>query len=265
MHLYFFTYGGGADKWRAAAQRLTRQARELGIFYQVECWTDRRLQTEFPDAYQHHSQLMNQRGNGYWWWKPFLTHVMLERMADGDVLCYLDAGCELNPKGMPKLRKYIDQAATHGGVFFRVWHKEKCWNKMDTLKLFNILPSNTDVLETGQVESGTWLMRRDDTIIDLVRRWEEVHEMNNHHHATDAPSVTPNLKCFREHRHDQSILSLLVKTRLQKDVLCDDQRCWPGPKYQPGATRIGFRHAEAEAQPFLVLRNASGATRRPKY
>jgi hypothetical protein len=208
------------------------------------------------------------RGNGYWWWKPFLAVKMLESMSEGDVLCYLDAGCELNPNGLPKLRKYIDRARNDGGVFFQVWHKEKCWNKMDTLLFFGV-EADREILEGGQIESGTWLMRKGDDMLDAAREWDRVHQLDDHHHATDARSKKRNLPTFREHRHDQSILSLIVKTRVGrgtlKAVVCTDQRCWPGPKYQPGATKQGFMHREAAQQPFLVMRNPKGQSKRPNY
>ena len=40
----------------------------------------------------------HQRGckHGFWLWKPFIIKKTMENMNDGDVLLYLDCGCELD-------------------------------------------------------------------------------------------------------------------------------------------------------------------------
>ena len=54
-------------------------------------------------------------------------------------------------------------------------------------------------------------------IMDLVESWYEIG--CDYHMIDDSPSVASNLPCFKEHRHDQSIFSLLTKTR---DLINED-------------------------------------------
>jgi hypothetical protein len=43
----------------------------------------------------------------------------------------------------------------------------------------------------------------------LVNEWYEIS--SDYHNIDDSESIIPNFECFLEHRHDQSIFSLLTK------------------------------------------------------
>ena len=45
--------------------------------------------------------------------------------------------------------------------------------------------------------------------VDLVNEWYNIS--CNYHMIDDTPSIIPNVGSFKEHRHDQSIFSLLTK------------------------------------------------------
>jgi hypothetical protein len=47
--------------------------------------------------------------------------------------------------------------------------------------------------------------------MELVNRWIELNDLNKEL-ITDKRSTIPNKEGFKEHRHDQSIFSVLVKT-----------------------------------------------------
>ena len=38
----------------------------------------------------------NKRGYGYWLWKSYIIKKTMDMMKDGDILLYLDSGCEIN-------------------------------------------------------------------------------------------------------------------------------------------------------------------------
>lgn len=57
------------------------------------------------------------RGFGYWMWKPEVILRSLERIADGEVLLYLEAGCHLNPAGGARFSQYVEfVAASSSGL-----------------------------------------------------------------------------------------------------------------------------------------------------
>ena len=82
---------------------------------------------------------------------------------------------------------------------------EKNWNKMD---LIIELEANQH-LNTNQYAAGAILFLICDKTIDIVNKWYDL--ASNYHNIDDSPSVHLNLDCFIEHRHDQSIFSLLMK------------------------------------------------------
>src|SRR5690606_12067187 len=81
------------------------------------------------------------------------------------------------------------------------------WTKRD---LFDRLDVNKFKDEI-QVCSGFFLARKCIESINLVEEWYNISLENNGHYIRDTPSLSPNYKGFVEHRHDQSILSLLVR------------------------------------------------------
>ena len=60
---------------------------------------------------------------------------------------------------------------------------------------------------------GSPIIAKPDEIIDLCTRWLEIGRLENYHYIDDSPSNSANSLGFIEHRHDQSILSLLLKER----------------------------------------------------
>lgn len=250
----FWTFGGGGQPYRDAAHRLCKQARQMGVFDQVVCYTDTKLRREFPDLVKRHRDLIasSRRGWGYWFWKPFLAYKMLQSVNEGDMIVYLDAGCELNLRGKPKMRQYIARAFEDGSLFFHLTAKrtEERYCKMDTLHYFGI-DTNDILRKSAQIESGTWFMVKSPKILKLTQDWMRVHGVENYHHVTDARSKLPNAPGFQGHRHDQSILSLLIKLDGTHTVLPDIRffRNW--------------RCAEAQQQPILTMRNCTGRSKIP--
>ena len=41
-------------------------------------------------------QAHNQRGAGYWIWKPYIIWKTLQDVEDGDIVCYIDSACLIN-------------------------------------------------------------------------------------------------------------------------------------------------------------------------
>lgn len=74
---------------------------------------------------------------------------------------------------------------------------------------FNVLddPKYTD----GGTCSGTFtMMKKSQNTINFMREWLSVF-WNHFNLVDDSPSVTPNYPEFIENRHDQTILSMLIK------------------------------------------------------
>jgi hypothetical protein len=127
-------------------------------------------------------------------------------MEDEDILLYLDCGCSfnINDISLKRLDDYFDllKNSEYNTLSFELEHKEKTWTKKECYNYFNI-----SVDERYQLVGGIFLTKKNNTIfkeiIDLINE-------KKYYLFDDTKSQT-NDNSFIEHRHDQSIFSLLRK------------------------------------------------------
>ncbi|WP_199104594.1 hypothetical protein, partial [Aquitalea sp. ASV11] len=88
-----------ADKrMKKSLTRIKSQAEEMGIYDEIIITTEDDLDANFKENFKEKLKY-NIRGFGYWCWKPQIILQTLNKMKDGDILQYTDAGCHLNPSG----------------------------------------------------------------------------------------------------------------------------------------------------------------------
>jgi hypothetical protein len=208
-HFRFITFGSHSN-YIQAGKRLYNQALSLQLFHKQQLYTFIDLQKD-DEFYEKNSEfiLHNKRGCGYWLWKPYLIHKNLKSMKNGDILLYLDCGCELNVRNKNNIINLIQLVKQHK-IITSYTHIEENWNKMDLVLSLKIINSRK-LLTTPQKEAGAIIMLVCDETRKLVKDWYELAISNNYHFIDDSPSIKQNIPTFREHRHDQSIFSLLVK------------------------------------------------------
>lgn len=86
------------SRMSAALERLGRQAEALDFFDEITLFTEHDLSAEFTSRMGRYLT-PSCRGFGYWSWKPWSIHHVLQEMEEGDRLLYLDAGCHINANG----------------------------------------------------------------------------------------------------------------------------------------------------------------------
>ncbi|GHT52311.1 hypothetical protein AGMMS49982_12180 [Bacteroidia bacterium] len=198
-------------RMRKSAARLTQQAIAMNVFDEIYILDERNLSVDFLSKFKDKLR-GNVRGFGYWAWKPQIILQVMERMAEGDVLLFTDMGCHLNPERRNKMLELIEKTktASSGILAFQMRRNtEKWWTKGDLLDYFGVR-KRTDITESGQVAGTFFLLRKCQAAEKMIREWMAVFE-NNFELIDDSLSLSPNLDGFREHRHDQSIFSLLCK------------------------------------------------------
>ena len=129
-------------------------------------------------------------------------------MKDGDVLLYLDCGCELDVNKSSKIQamlKLVERELLIGTIFSPL-HDDISWTKYD---LIDRIKAPIDTLKTPQRQTGAILFLVCSKTRQLVNEWLDF--CNDYHNFDDSPSVLPNASTFVEHRHDQSVFSLLTK------------------------------------------------------
>ncbi|CAF0727229.1 unnamed protein product [Didymodactylos carnosus] len=149
--------------------------------------------------------LSRKRGAGYWLWKPYIISKELYHARDGDIIIYSDAAVDFiaNVSYMLKLVEQQDI------ILFEVPGKESQYTKRDTFVIMNAdelqFTSSTCTAASYIIVKKSWKSTR------FINEWLT--------YAQDSRAITDdknllgkdNYDDFLDHRHDQSILSLLVK------------------------------------------------------
>lgn len=204
--LTFITFGSHSN-YLDAANRLLSQAKKANIFDELILYTADHLQTDHSFWSKHQTFFENnKRGYGYWLWKPYLIKRTMEKMKNGDVLLYLDAGCELDPNKKKEILNCVE-IVKRDKIVATCNCREKDWNKMDLILKLDL--NNDFYLNDYQHQAGAVLFLVCDETRQLVNDWYEIG--CDYHFIDDSPSVFANCHTFQEHRHDQSIFSLLTK------------------------------------------------------
>lgn len=209
MQIKFITFGSHAN-YIEAGNRLLDQAEKANIFTETKLYTGDDLKNDNIFWEQHREFIENNiRGYGYWIWKPYLIKKTMETMNNGDVLLFLDCGCEIDYTNKGIFREFVD-VVKHVKIIGTFMGNEREWNKMD---LIEKLDMNNDKYLDGsnkhQRQSGAILFLVCERVRKMVNEWYDL--CCDYHNIDDTPSVIQNLDCFREHRHDQSVFSLLTK------------------------------------------------------
>ncbi len=195
---------------RHTHRRFTRQAKELGVFETVLCWTERHLEVQFQ---QNFSEVLDPsiRGFGYFVWKPQIILQALELIPVGDVLLYLDSGSHLVLSGRGRFLEYVDAVTESetGILAFELTHIEREWTKGDLLDFLGVR-GNARIVDTPQIQAGAIFVHNRPGVRILFQSWLDVFSQR-FDLVDDTPSVSPNFKGFVTHRHDQSVFSIFAK------------------------------------------------------
>lgn len=241
MKIYFLTFGDSV-KYSGALQRCEKQAKEFGIFSDVYAADEIDLKENFSVFWEKHKDFMlsNKRGFGYWIWKSYLISELLENIPKESVVFYMDSGCQLNLNGMHRFKEYYEYAMESGGLAFRLKHPELEWTKSDTY--YRVFKKLGNDLDQTQCVGGINFFKNVTETVEFVKEWQKICCEDNYHYIDDSPSDMENHPIFKEHRHDQSIFSLLVKKHNYFHVV-EDETYWEpdwhgrGLKYPIWATR----------------------------
>jgi hypothetical protein len=201
MKKYHINYAKG--KYLKAQEYCSNSAKEVG-FDEVISYSENDIDKEFYEKNQH--ILIQQRGVGYWLWKPYFIHKTLKKMDYGDLLVYSDSG-SIYQKPVDDLIKKIGSDKQGVLSFELLGLIENAYTKRDTFILMGL--DDPKYTESSQREATyIWLIKNEFTV-NLID--EYLFYAQNESIITDKPSENINYKDFKDHRHDQSIWSLLCK------------------------------------------------------
>lgn len=215
--IHFVAYGN--ERFKNSIQRIENEAKKFDIFEKIWIFREDDLKKDHSFWKKHENFIQNnKRGGGYWIWKPYLVLKVMNSVKDGEIILYCDSGCTLDSKYQKKILNYVQQMKNHGStqLAFIQGEAEARRTKMDLLRRMNY--DETEVqLSSPQLMATVFFIVNNRENRELVKKWYELSIENNYHFVDDTSSILPNDRRYVEHRHDQSIGSILRKR--QTDVL----------------------------------------------
>lgn len=203
-------------------ERINKQALNMDFYDKIVINNEFNLDSDFIDHFKNYLNF-NVHGYGYWVWKPQIILQTILKANDGDLIQYSDAGCWLNQKGRKRLIDYFNMVNndSHGIIAFenkplinneiekRLYLPEYQWTKGDLFDYFKVR-NNDSITKRGQIGAGIIFIRKCKFSENFVRQWLKVY-YDDFSLCDNSKSKSENLDGFIQHRHDQSILSLLCK------------------------------------------------------
>ena len=169
--------------------------------------------TEFYLASKTNKYILNQsRGAGFWMWKPFIILEAFKTLENGDVVLYSDAGLNVIGKLDPLYK--IAQSDSNGGkILFKLpavgvdAHLAKTWTKRDCFILMGC--NEKKYWEADMSNGAISLWRKTDENTVFLNEW--LKRLRNPQIVTDSENIHGvNDISFIDHRHDQSVLTILA-------------------------------------------------------
>jgi hypothetical protein len=189
------------------AQNLCKSAIGIGKFDTATIFTYNDIDNDFLE--KNKSILSLKRGAGYWLWKPYIINKTLEKINDDDIIFYLDSKYYFI-EDFTNL--YLDYMKTNDILVWKnrpnesVYHMKK-WCKMDVIHKYNMF----DKVFNENVEdcwAGALIIKKTEKTIMYMKEWLDM--CCDHDDLTDVASTIENSSFFIEHRHDQSMLSIIL-------------------------------------------------------
>jgi len=239
MNIHLVSFGAPFKRFAKAHSRFYENAISFGEFSSINIFSERNIYKFSKEIKPYRKFLKSTRGYGYWMWKHFLVSEIMNNVPENDLVCYTDIGCTFNSQGLLKFEHYKTITSDLGSLCFELELPEREWTKMDTyLKVF---PDTMEHFNTNQRVGGIFFLKNTKVNRDIIEEIKEICVEDNHFYINDSPSKEPNHPEFKEHRHDQSVFSLITKKH--KFYCIPDQTYWPqdweksGRDYPIWATR----------------------------
>ncbi len=199
-------------------------------FDSVTEWKREHIDDEFIAA---NSTILNSpRGAGYWLWKPYIIKRALDTSNDGDIVFYADAASYFVRDMTPIFETIKENSLVcfelSGGHIEGKWTRR---NVFDAIGMDFDRYKNTDQLMASFI--GVRNCEYSRNIIDEYLELACIPEM-----IMDIPN-TEEVEEFQDHRHDQSIRSLLSK---KHDV-----------KMLPDPTQWGKHHEQSSDEEIFII------------
>jgi len=187
-------------------RRLVESAKALGAFDEYCEFSMTDVDPEF--AAEHQDILSTPRGAGYWLWKPYLILKTLkdESVAEGDIVFYCDSGSVFVAHPQP-LFDMCTGTGSSSILLFGMKHLNEHFVKRDAFEYMEC--DDPMYYHANQTNAGFQLYAKGAKSIDFLQKYLDY--CTDKRVVSDDPNTCgkDNFEGFVDHRHDQSVLSLL--------------------------------------------------------
>lgn len=210
---YLATFGN--QHFRIRKEKLSEEAKQSGWFDDIFVYDNEFLLSEHfwnTNGYDYNFRGV---GGGWWRWHPLALQTSLNRMEFGDVLLWLDAGIYINKYGTEHFKHLLNCTENYDIV---TWPLNDTPEKINTKRdVFMLLDCDTpEYTDTDQIASGIMFIKKTYKsmffINEYVKLSKVVHLWDTH------PSINPECDGFRGHKHNQSVISVLIKKIYGDDI-----------------------------------------------
>ena len=220
MKILFVSY---ADKnFAQSKKRIMHEAKSSRWFDNIKIFSENSLGRDFCRKFS--SILSEPRGGGYWIWKLDVLEQAFQSCSLGDIIVYCDAGCHINHLGSQRFQEYIEMlyASDYGFLSFQLTHPEKNYTTKECFEHFQV-PVESEIRTSSQILSGVIIARKCDHSLSLIEGFRTAL-LKNPLIITDHYNHSQDIG-FLDHRHDQSMLSILRKQ--YGSILIPDETWFP--------------------------------------
>jgi hypothetical protein len=196
------------DNYTKQNEKLINSIKAYSSFKPI-IFDKKQIDTDFKNKYQH--ILSQNRGGGYWLWKPYIIYHTLKNLKDNDILIYSDSNYYFTEEFEELYKDHLKKSD------IVVWHNKP--NEETNLMMTYCKP---EVVYEYKIEdlvynksciecwAGFIVIKKTDYSLKLIKEWLEMCCTKDH--ITDNIDVDTDYYSyyFKDHRHDQSLLSILL-------------------------------------------------------
>jgi hypothetical protein len=188
-----------------SVQILINSFKENGVDY-VHHYTEETLPCD--DTLKQYCETHKDHGYGFWVFKPLIILDVMDKINEGDVVIYHDAGrVEYNYKVKNNIRPLVDIVKEH---YQGIGLAESGWehNKLTRDECFKLMGCDNSYIREKSQLAATWgIYEKNPKALLFLNDWKKWC-LNHEVIRTELPGET-NHSEFTCHRHDQSILTNL--------------------------------------------------------
>jgi hypothetical protein len=203
MKIYLVSFG--TTNYIQSLNRLKKEAIESNFFDEIVIYTE----NDIPGFMERHNYFIQNcfKGFGCWIWKSYAVFKALQKLEEGDIIMYLDAGCSINKEGKDRFNEYINLCinSQFKNVSFQYKeYMENQYTKQDVINYYNL---NENDCSSGQLIGGIFMLQKCSFTQALIEKW--MYDSWKYDLINDKIKIKNDV--LISHRHDQSLFSCIRK------------------------------------------------------